>query len=228
MNHGSGITPPRHPPTELTALEPSHVASNLKCEKCTYALLGLPRVQGHVKCPECGSLTVAPPEGVPFHVVCAGQDGSYVRIRVIAPNVEAAARIAREQGHVVIEQTLRAPPMLCRRCHYVLTGLEAFGPDYMVRCPECGTLSIVPAPSLNEIYTQPEPGIVLRGYAPGAALAVVGVIFAVVGVWFTYVAVAAIVMGAFACDRSAGRRGWFAMGLGAAAFVVSLAWRAIR
>jgi hypothetical protein len=112
--------------------------------------------------------------------------------------------------------------MLCRRCHYVLTGIEAFGPDYMVRCPECGTLSIVPAPALNEVYAQPEPGVLLRGYAPGAALGVVGVIFALFGVWYTPLTFAAIAMGAFACDRSAGRRGWFAMGFGAAALMISL------
>lgn len=111
--------------------------------------------------------------------------------------------------------------MICRRCGYTLTGLAVSQPDGLVRCPECATLSIVPRHRAEPVAPASPIFEPVGGFRRGRLIATLGIALAFLAAARSdlLISILAITLGAYAWDRTRGRRGLWAMILGTLALL---------
>lgn len=138
----------------------------------------------------------------------------------LSPHVVIPARLGRGSENAIVQRWKQGGLELgeCLHCEYQLRGLTRAA-DGLAICPECGVGALMrpapPAPEQAAASGRP-------GFKPGAALAAWGLAFSVIGFLLFPLAILGIVLGVFAHEYSRGRRGAWAVRIGASALVVGV------
>jgi DNA-directed RNA polymerase subunit RPC12/RpoP len=135
-NKPASVKTPPPKPQETAPKQPEHVGFD--CRVCNTRLFALTADVGkQLKCPDCGALTVIPPPPPPKPKnMPAALEGEQYELWDTDEQPLPSQLIAAQPKTVTLK---------CRRCDTVMHPLANLV-GQPVRCPDCGTVNIVPPP----------------------------------------------------------------------------------
>jgi DNA-directed RNA polymerase subunit M/transcription elongation factor TFIIS len=131
-----GGTPAIPPKPVQPAAAPQYVP--LHCRVCQTLMYGrLDQVGQPLKCPDCGGQTIVPkPQPVKPAKPLSAMEGEQYELWGVDEAPSVAAMLAAQPKYIAV---------VCRMCQTLMHATEA-QVGKRLKCPDCGTLSVVPPP----------------------------------------------------------------------------------